>query len=112
MGFAIPTAPIAKVGLAVDDGGRAYVAGYTSSKQLPPTEKAIQSAWGGGFRDAFLLRLNPEGTAADYLTYLGGSQFGAADPDETAAAVKIDSHGLVYVAGETSSSDFPGRRAL
>ena len=98
--------------VAIDALGRAYVTGHTTSKQVPTTTGAIQPNYAGGFRDAFLLRLNAEGTAAEYLTYLGGSFTGASDPDETAVAVKIDSHGYVYVAGETSSSDFPGHRAV
>ncbi len=71
-----------------------------------------QPSFAGGFRDAFLLRLNAEGSNADYLTYLGGSTKGTGDPDESAQGVKIDSHGHVYVTGETSSPDFPGRREL
>lgn len=98
--------------IAVDGAGRAYITGHTTAKQLPTTENALQPAFAGGFRDAFLLRLNAEGTAAEYLTYLGGSHNGGADPDETGAAVKVDGHGHVYVAGETSSPDFPGKRAL
>lgn len=98
--------------LAVDAQGRAHVAGYTSSKQLAVTPGAIQQGFAGGFRDAFLLRLNPAGTAAEHLTYLGGSTRGLADPDETATALQVDAHGHVYVSGETSSPDFPGRRVL
>jgi hypothetical protein len=98
--------------LAVDAHGRAYVTGHTSSKQLTTTPNAIQPDFAGGFRDAFLLRLSADGSTAEYLTYLGGSHFGATDPDETAAAVKVDAHGHVYVAGQTASPDFPGSRAL
>lgn len=99
-------------GLTVDWDGRAYVAGSTSSKQLPTTENAIQPEFGGGFRDAFLLRLSADGSAAEYLTYLGGSTSGPTDPDETATAVKIDPRGFVYVTGFTNSPDFPGFRTL
>ena len=96
----------------MDSLGRAYVAGHTTSKQLPTSENAIQQKYAGGFRDAFLLRLNSEGSAAEYLTYLGGSFTGTSDPDETAVAVRVDSHGYVYVAGETTSADFPGQRSV
>lgn len=99
-------------GLTVDRDGRAYVVGHTSSKQLPTSENALQAAFGGGFRDAFLLRLSVDGTAAEYLTYLGGSSSGPTDPDETATAVKIDARGYVYVTGYTNSPDFPGFRPL
>ncbi|MBL0157632.1 MAG: SBBP repeat-containing protein [Bryobacterales bacterium] len=99
--------------LAVDSLGRAYAGGNTTSQQLPVSENAIQSAFGGGFRDAFLLRLNPEGTAAEYLTYLGGNSPRVADPDEGITALRVDHRGHVYAAGHTSSPDFPGyHRAL
>ena len=98
--------------IAVDSSGRAYVVGHTTAKQMPVTEDAIQPAYAGGFRDAFLVRLTSDGSAADYLTYLGGSFNGGKDPDETAAAVAVDQRGLVYVSGETSSPDFPGHRPL
>lgn len=98
--------------LAVDSLGRAHVGGYTTSKDLTVTPNAIQPSFAGGFRDGFLIRLNATGTAAEHLTYLGGSTRGTADPDETVASLKIDGHGHVYAAGETSSADFPGRRML
>jgi hypothetical protein len=98
--------------LAVDAQGRAYVGGHTSSKQLPVTPNAIQPAYAGGFRDAFLARISADGKSADYLTYLGGSTKGATDPDETVNDIKIDAHGHVYVTGETSSPDFPSRRLV
>lgn len=98
--------------LAVDQDGQAYVAGNTTAKGIPVTPNAIQPAHAGGKRDGFLLKINATGTAATYLTYLGGSVTGPADPDETVSALRIDSHGHVYVTGETASHDFPGRREL
>ena len=56
--------------------------------------------------------MSADGSAAEYLTYLGGSDVGPSDPDETASAVKVDAHGHVYVAGQTPSLNFPGSRAL
>ncbi|MDX1980339.1 MAG: SBBP repeat-containing protein [Bryobacteraceae bacterium] len=98
--------------LAVDQDGQAYVAGHTSAKGIPATPNAIQPAYAGGRRDGFLLRIDATGTAATYFTYVGGSVTGPADPDETVSAVQIDSHGHVYVTGETVSPDFPGRREV
>jgi len=51
--------------------------------------------------DAFVAKLNPQGTALVYSTFLGGS---AAD---SATAIAVDGSGSVYVAGSTSSADFP-----
>ncbi len=98
--------------LAVNQDGQAYVAGNTTAKGIPVTPNAIQPVYAGGRRDGFLLAVNPAGTAAAYLTYLGGSVNGPNDPDETVSALQIDSHGHVYVTGETVSHDFPGRREV
>ncbi|HEY3835820.1 MAG TPA: SBBP repeat-containing protein [Bryobacteraceae bacterium] len=51
--------------------------------------------------DAFVAKLAPGGTEVIWATFLGGS---AADK---AAAIEVDGGGNVYVAGNTSSSDFP-----
>ena len=54
-----------------------------------------------GISDAFVTKLNPNGSALVYSTYLGGSGI------EGGTAIAIDSGGAVYVTGFTSSNDFP-----
>ena len=98
------------LGVTVDEVGGVYVVGYTSSKELPVTKDALQPKYAGGLRDGFLLKLAPDGDKAEYLTYLGGAFTGSHDPDEAAVAVRVDTHGYVYVAGVTSSSDFQTSR--
>jgi hypothetical protein len=88
-------------GVAVDAVGRAYVTGYTTSLDLPATPGAYQATARGGVRDAFVARLNPLGTGFEYITYLGGSG------DDLAYGVAVDAAGNAYVAGGTSSTDFP-----
>src|SRR5262249_16792822 len=58
-------------GIAVDVAGRAYLTGLTLQTTGPAT-RAAQVAYGGGRTDAFVARLNADGTALDYWTYLGG----------------------------------------
>jgi hypothetical protein len=53
-----------------------------------------------GGNDAFLAKFDPTG-ALVYATYLGGSS------DDSGLAVSVDSAGDAYVAGTTSSPDFP-----
>ena len=60
------------VGIAVDRFGNAYVMGRTSSTDFP-TASPVQAAYGGGFSDAFVAKLNGAGGALVYSTYLGGS---------------------------------------
>jgi len=86
-------------GIGVDSAGNAYVTGETSSP-LFPVKDAVQGRYGGGSRDAFVAKLDRSGSAG-YVTYLGGSG------DERGSGIAVDSAGNAYVAGVTSSSDFP-----
>lgn len=91
-------------GIAVDEQGNAYVAGYTTSNNFP-TAYALQAAHQGGW-DGFIAKLNPSGTALAYSTYLGGAQ------NDTVSAIAIDAQGSAYLTGETYSADFPIRNAF
>jgi uncharacterized protein (TIGR03437 family) len=51
--------------------------------------------------DAFVLKLNPAGTALVFSTFLGGSG------DDCGLAIVLDAGGNVLVAGSTDSKDFP-----
>ncbi len=95
--------------LAVDAVGNAYVAGGTASTSFP-TANAVQATFGGGSgffaADAFVTKLNPAG-AFVYSTYLGGS-----GGDGSGFDLAVDAGGYAYLAGFTSSSDFPTAHAL
>lgn len=86
-------------GIAVDAAGNAYVAGVTTSSDLPTTSPA-QATFGGQF-DGFVMKLNPKGTASIYSTFLGGSDL------DGVAGIAVDAAGNAYVAGVTASRDFP-----
>jgi len=85
--------------IAVSAAGSAYISGYTGSANFP-SKSAIQPLH-GGVNDAFIVRLNTNGTALDYSTFLGGSG------GDTASGLDIDASGNVYVTGNTVSMDFP-----
>jgi hypothetical protein len=87
-------------GIAVDGNGNAYVTGTTNSPDFP-TAGAVQSAYGGGYSDAFVTKINASGSALIYSTYLGGNGY---DPG---IAIAVDSSGNAYVTGDTGSSNFP-----
>ena len=55
----------------------------------------------GGAFDAFLTKLNASGSGLVYSTYLGGTG------DDLAIGVALDASGNAYVAGRTTSTDFP-----
>jgi len=81
--------------------GEVYVAGDTDSTDFPNTAGGAQANY-GGFRDAFVARLNSSLTRILQSTYLGGS-----GGDFPCALAIHPSTGDVYVAGYTSSSNFP-----
>ncbi|MFQ5480130.1 MAG: SBBP repeat-containing protein, partial [Thermodesulfobacteriota bacterium] len=86
-------------GIAIDASGNAYVTGGTNSIDFP-LASPIQGTF-GGIHDAFITTINPAGSALVYSTYLGGSDV------DRGFAIAIDSSGAAYVAGQTSSADFP-----
>ncbi|WP_052807314.1 DUF7948 domain-containing protein [Risungbinella massiliensis] len=87
-------------GIAVDQAGNAYVTGGTNSNDFPVTEFAYDVVF-NGFSDAFVTKLNPQGTALLYSTYLGGggTDFGI--------SIAVDAFGHAYVTGTTGSENFP-----
>jgi uncharacterized repeat protein (TIGR02543 family) len=81
--------------------GEVYVAGDTKSDDFPNTTGGAQTSLGGGYA-AFVARLSADLTSNPQSTYLGGSNGDGAD------AIAIHpTTGEVYVAGSTSSTDFP-----
>jgi hypothetical protein len=55
-------------GIAVDSSRNAYVTGATASSAHFPLKSAIQGTFGGGFDDAFVSVLNPQGSGLVYST--------------------------------------------
>jgi len=103
-------------GIVVDREGSAYVAGFTFSDEFP-LKRAAQADFNHGningfdclrfflaptAEDAFITKLNPEGSGLIYSTYLGGIGV------EEANGIAVDSSGSAYVVGTTCSFDFPG----
>ncbi len=90
--------------ITVDSSNNAYVTGNTFSAAFPTTAGAFQTAYTGTFDgalDAFVTKLNSNGTALLYSTYLGGSS------DASGSAIALDSSNNAYVTGFTDSNDFP-----
>lgn len=90
-------------GIAADGAGSAYVTGSTTSANLPAMNP-IQEDFGAGLYDVFVAKFDSSGSALVYSTYLGGN-----GPDE-GHGIAVDASGNAYVAGETSSTDFPTAR--
>ncbi|HLK48612.1 MAG TPA: SBBP repeat-containing protein [Bryobacteraceae bacterium] len=86
-------------GIIVDPAYNVYLTGTTTSTNFPVTSAAFQPHSGGGI-DGFVTKLAPFGGPL-YSTYIGGSG------DDSPAAIAVDGAGAAYVAGATSSSNFP-----
>jgi hypothetical protein len=86
-------------GIAVDSSGNAYVTGSTASNDFPITSAIQPDTAGDG--DVFVTKLNAAGTGLIYSTFLGGGKV------DTATCIAIDASGNAYVAGQTTSPDFP-----
>ncbi len=84
--------------------GDVYVAGDTTSTDFPGTSGGAQAsnADNGTRVDAFVARLNSSLTQILQATYLGGSDF-----DRAYALAIHPKTGDVYVAGRTTSTNFP-----
>jgi hypothetical protein len=86
-------------GIAVGADGSAYVTGWTNSANFP-TMAPLQAMFAGP-NDAFVTKLSPSGASLVYSTYLGGSG------GDGGSEIAVGADGSAYVAGGTSSANFP-----
>ena len=121
--------------IAVDNLSRAYVTGLTESSNFP-TKHALRGFYrnvlvayptnvngvitygvtnylanydGGvfqGFGDAFVTRINAQGTGLDYSTFLGGGN------ENIGQGIAVDASNCAYVVGMTTSASFPVTNAI
>ena len=87
---------------ATDASGNVYLAGDSQQNGLPDTSGmtttgAHQSAYSGGYSDAFLAKFDPNGLR-QWGTFYGGSAL------DVGFSCVIDSSGNIYMSGETQSS--------
>ena len=86
-------------GLALDSSGAVYITGSTTSQNFP-LHNPLQSKLAGG-KNAFVAKLSPAGNSLVFSTYLGGNG------SDTGNGIAVDSGGNVYLAGDTTSTNFP-----
>jgi uncharacterized repeat protein (TIGR01451 family) len=96
------------VGLGVDGGGNAYLAGNTSSAGFPTTSLAYQTAPAAKgtqctstCTSVFVSVLNSTGSALTYSSYLSGNG------NDQASGMAIDTQQDVFLTGSTTSNNAP-----
>jgi photosystem II stability/assembly factor-like uncharacterized protein len=98
-------------GIAVSAAGSAYVTGRTFSTNYPTLAAVQPNREPGTPYTAFITKLNASGDALAYSTYLGGGQ-SVQGSGTTANGIALAMSGIVYIAGDTYSPDFPTVNAL
>ncbi len=94
--------------IAVDSTGSAYITGRTSSNEASfPVRVGPDLTFNGGSsdRDAFVAKVQADGTGLVYCGYIGGTN------SDEGFDIAVDAAGSAYVTGRTSSnqSSFPVR---
>jgi len=87
------------VSVAADLLGRAFLTGYTISKDFP-IRNASQITLAGGY-DAFVTVISPLGNELLFSTYIGGSA------DDFGRSIAVGTDGSIVVCGDTYSTNFP-----
>ncbi len=85
--------------ITLDPNTNVYISGYTLSTNFP-TLNPFQASF-GGIEDTFLTKVNADGSALIFSTYMGGSS------SENGFAITLDSNLNIYITGTTDSTDFP-----
>jgi beta-propeller repeat-containing protein len=87
-------------GIAVDSSGNAHVTG-TANGAFTTTPGVVQPTSHSASGNPFVFKLNTAGSSALYSTFLGGSG------TDNAYGIALDATGNAYIAGSTTSADFP-----
>ena len=86
---------------AYDDFGNIYTGARNFGPSYAVTPGAFQSSFGGGGTDISVSKLNPDGSAQIWASYLGGND------GENPHSLIANSAGELIVLGSSNSSDFP-----
>ncbi|MDD3132956.1 MAG: SBBP repeat-containing protein, partial [Bacteroidales bacterium] len=87
--------------IMIDENSNVYVVSSTTSTNFPVTAGAFQQNHAGGTQDGVVFKFNHNLTNLIWSSYLGGNG------DDACYSIQIDTENNVYVAGGTTSSNFP-----
>jgi hypothetical protein len=86
-------------GIAVDSTGNAYVTGWTMSTETTFPVIVVPDPSHNGGQDAFVAKVNPDGTGLVYAGFIGGGGY------DWGNGIAVDATGNAYIAGETDSTE-------
>lgn len=86
--------------IITDRDGNVYVSSVTSSTDFPMVN-SFEMSYGGGQTDALLLKIAPDLSVILWSAFLGGTG------DDAAYTLKLDRDNNIFIAGGTTSSNFP-----
>ena len=84
--------------ISLDADGNVYITGTTESSNFP-VAVGPDLSYNGGFRDAFVAKLNSDLTALTYAGFVGGSEV------DDGIAIAVDAQHAAYITGETRSPE-------
>ncbi len=85
--------------ISVDNVGRVYITGTTTSDDFPLKNAIYKRNNGNG--DAFVCIIDSKGENLLFSTFLGGEK------SDVAECIEFDSLGYIYITGQTGSKKFP-----
>jgi hypothetical protein len=91
--------------LALGNAGEVWVAGITTSQNLPTALHGPFPSYSGGETDVFLACLDSALSNLTFMSYLGGS--GADGGFQSGPSLALDQQGIIHLTGGTASFDFP-----
>ena len=94
--------------LAADSAGNVYLTGRTGSADFPTSSGAAQANFAGGSWDAFVTKLDTNGSLL-YSTFVGGSANENDSPllGYNLRSIGVDDDGSAWITGITQSTNFP-----
>ena len=94
--------------MTLDDGGNVYITGETKSNDFPtttgcydPSYNGAAGGWGWQGGDAFLTKMNSNGTNLLFSTFIGGAN------DDVGYDIQLSPNNEIYIVGKTGSGNFP-----
>lgn len=92
--------------IAVNDDHEPVITGFTNSSNFPTTAGVFDNSYNGGGSwgnfTGFVSKFSAKGDSLIFSGFLGGS-----NGQDLTQSIVIDESGYIYLAGQTSSSDFP-----